>query len=87
MKIFDSYINEEFREKLEQNKCLKPALFLDRDGVIIKDRHYISSPEDVELEDYAFELINFVKSQNWLIIVITNQSGIARGIFGNIYSR
>ncbi len=80
MKIFDSYINQEFNENLEQNKLLKPALFLDRDGVIIKDRHYIKSHKDVELEDYAFELINFVKSQNWLIIVITNQSGIARGI-------
>ena len=45
-----------------------------------KDRHYISSHKDVELEDYAFELIKLVKSKNWLIIVITNQSGIARGI-------
>ena len=80
MKIFNSYINQELKEKFRQNEILRPALFLDRDGVIIKDCHYIRNPKDVELEDYAFEFINYVQSYNWLIIIVTNQSGIAKGI-------
>ena len=80
MKIFDSIINEELKNNLKDKNELKPALFLDRDGVIIKDCHYISNPKDVELEDHVLELIKFVKSNNWLIIIITNQSGISKGI-------
>ena len=80
MKIFDCHINKKARDLLNSQNSLKPALFLDRDGVIIKDRHYISNPNEVELENFAFELIQHVKSLNWPIIVITNQSGISKGI-------
>ena len=80
MKIFDRFVNEELKNNIKDKKQLKPALFLDRDGVIIKECHYINNPKDVELEDHAFELINFVKSYDWFIVVITNQSGISKGI-------
>ena len=59
----------------------RPAIFADRDGVIIKDRHYISIDTQVELEEGA---INFLKSAFKLkipIIIVTNQSGISRGFF------
>ena len=46
--------------------------------IIIKDRHYINNPDDVELESFALELIKYVNLSNWPIIVITNQSGISR---------
>ena len=78
MKFFDSQINEKAKELLNAQNDLKPALFLDRDGVIIKDRHYINNPDDVELEIFALELIKYVNLSNWPIIVITNQSGISR---------
>ena len=60
----------------------KPVLFLDRDGVIIKEKHYLSRPDQVELEYYINEFILFFKKRGWLVIVVTNQSGISRGYFG-----
>tara|TARA_B100000700_G_scaffold246782_1_gene275906 strand:- start:1896 stop:2525 length:630 start_codon:yes stop_codon:yes gene_type:complete len=59
----------------------RPAVFLDRDGVIIQDRHHISSPNDVELCPGVIDLLLFFRSKSYQIIIITNQSGIARGLF------
>ena len=58
-----------------------PALFLDRDGVLIKDNHYISDPKRVKLELGVMDLLRFAKKKGWITIVITNQSGIERGYF------
>ncbi len=58
-----------------------PALFLDRDGVIIKDVHHISDPELVEICPGAFELIHCANQSRWPVVVVTNQSGISRGLF------
>ena len=63
-------------------KYICPALFLDRDGVIIKDCHYISSPEKVSLEAGILNLIIAAKNSGFRIVVITNQSGISRGFYG-----
>ncbi len=60
---------------------LRPAIFCDRDGVLIKDCHYISNPNDVSILKGAKELLELAKLLNWHFIIITNQSGIARGIF------
>ena len=56
----------------------KPALFLDRDGVLIKDRHYISSVKQVEIEKGAKKLVRFAYNYGWHIIIVSNQSGISR---------
>ena len=58
-----------------------PALFLDRDGVLIKEKHYISKIEDVELSEGAMELLASAHECGWPVIVVTNQSGISRGYF------
>jgi D-glycero-D-manno-heptose 1,7-bisphosphate phosphatase len=60
---------------------LNKALFLDRDGVINIDKDYIYKKEDVEFIDGIFDLCNNAILNNFLIIVITNQSGIARGFY------
>ena len=60
-----------------QNKK-KPALFLDRDGVLIKECHYISSVNQVEIENGARKLVRFAYDYGWHIIVVSNQSGISR---------
>ena len=57
------------------------AVFLDRDGVIIKDKGFISEPDDVVLVDGAPEAIKKMSSMGLKIVVITNQSGIGRGFF------
>tara|TARA_B100000242_G_C42924950_1_gene428891 strand:- start:185 stop:859 length:675 start_codon:yes stop_codon:yes gene_type:complete len=59
----------------------RPALFLDRDGVIIEDEHYIKDVEKVKLCDGIIELISISNSYNVPVIVVTNQSGITRKIF------
>ena len=57
-----------------------PALFLDRDGVIIEDRHHIRDPAAVQLCPGAWQLIHHASQAGWPVVVITNQSGIARGL-------
>jgi len=60
---------------------MKKALFLDRDGVINVEKHYLYKKEDVEFIDGIFELCQFFQDLGYLIIVVTNQSGIARGYY------
>ena len=57
------------------------AVFLDRDGVIIKDMHYLSDPERVILELGIKNLMQFAFDNFIPVFVVTNQSGIARKKF------
>ncbi len=58
---------------------MKRALFLDRDGVINKEKNYLYKIEDFEFIDGVFETCKYFQDKGYLIIVITNQAGIARG--------
>jgi len=57
------------------------ALFLDRDGVINKEINYLYRVEDFEFLDGIFDLCRAAVKHNYRIIVITNQSGIARSYY------
>ena len=57
------------------------AVFLDRDGTIIEDRGYVRDPDDVTLLPGAGEAIRRLADAGNLIVVVSNQSGVARGIF------
>ena len=57
------------------------AVFLDRDGTIIRDANYISKPEQVELLPGAALAIRRLNDAQVPVVVVTNQSGIARGMF------
>ena len=57
-----------------------PALFLDRDGVLIKDCHYIKEPIDVEILEGVRVLMKNAFKFGFKVVVVTNQSGISRGI-------
>jgi D-glycero-D-manno-heptose 1,7-bisphosphate phosphatase len=59
----------------------RPALFLDRDGVINVDRAYVSRREDFEWIEGAAETIKTFNDKGWWVFVVTNQSGIARGYY------
>ena len=63
---------------LPKNNKARPALFLDRDGVIIKEKHFISKSSEVQLEEGIKDLIDLANILNLTIVIITNQSGIAR---------
>jgi D-glycero-D-manno-heptose 1,7-bisphosphate phosphatase len=56
------------------------VVFLDRDGTIIEDTHFIRRPEDVRLLAGAAEAIAALNEKKIPVVVVTNQSGIARGI-------
>ncbi len=60
---------------------MNKAFFLDRDGTIIADRHYLSDPKLIEFIPGAIEALKLAKRAGYLLIVVTNQSGIARGYF------
>jgi D-glycero-D-manno-heptose 1,7-bisphosphate phosphatase len=58
------------------------AVFVDRDGTIIEDSGYISSPQDVQFLPGSIAAIRQLNQAGYKVIVITNQSGVARGFFG-----
>lgn len=60
---------------------VKPAVFLDRDGVLTEERSYIKSLEELRIFPYTAECIRQIKEMGYLAIVVTNQSGVARGLF------
>ena len=57
------------------------AVFLDRDGTVMEDAHYIMSPSQVRLIPGAAAAVKRINDAKVPAIVVTNQSGIARGIF------
>lgn len=60
---------------------LRKALFLDRDGTLIRDAHYLKDPEKVEIIQEIGESLLKVKKYGYLLFLHTNQSGIARGYY------
>ncbi len=59
---------------------LSPTVFVDRDGTIIEDRDYCSDPNDVKIFPGVTEALRNLKSKGFKLIIITNQSGIGRGL-------
>ena len=57
-----------------------PGLFLDRDGVLVKEVNYLKNKEDVALERGAAEIIAWGRAKGLGLVCVTNQSGIARGL-------
>ncbi len=54
--------------------------FLDRDGTLIKDKHYLSDVNGIEFYNEAISLLKALQRKNFKFIIVTNQSGIARGL-------
>ena len=71
-------INSEFPEAPSP----RPGIFLDRDGVIIEEKHYLKDPDQVRLHPGVAEAIRALLLLNAPIVVVTNQSGIGQGLFG-----
>ena len=57
-----------------------PAVFLDRDGVINKDIGYFSDPKKLAIFRSSLEGLRALQEAGFMLIVVTNQSGIARGL-------
>tara|TARA_B100001248_G_scaffold14120_1_gene9369 strand:+ start:1722 stop:2351 length:630 start_codon:yes stop_codon:yes gene_type:complete len=84
--ILNKYYNEEFSESTSKfitknnNPRSKKGLFLDRDGVLIKDVHHIKSPKEVELCKNVENFLRKARNKGFELIVVTNQSSISRSI-------
>jgi D-glycero-D-manno-heptose 1,7-bisphosphate phosphatase len=58
----------------------RPAVFLDRDGTIIVERHFLAEPAGVELLPGAAEGLRALADAGFALVIVTNQSGIGRGL-------
>ncbi len=65
----------------EVNPLLRPAVFLDRDGTLIAEKSFLFDPEHIELESGVVEGLLELQKRGFLLVGITNQSGIAAGYF------
>jgi histidinol-phosphate phosphatase family protein len=59
----------------------RPALFLDRDGTLIQDVGYISDPHEIVLLDGVADGLQAAQSAGYALVIVSNQSGIGRGLF------
>ncbi len=64
-----------------QGSKAQPALFLDRDGVIVKEVHYLHRIVDVFMIPGAADVIRKANELGVLVVVVTNQAGIGRGMY------
>lgn len=63
------------------NKSKNKCFFFDRDNTLIHDKGYTYKKKDLRWKRGVVNAIKFLNSKNFLVIVITNQSGVARGYF------
>ena len=59
----------------------REAVFLDRDGTLIEEVNYLSAPEQVKLIPGAADAVRRLNTAGVLVVVVTNQAGVARGYF------
>jgi rfaE bifunctional protein nucleotidyltransferase chain/domain len=65
-------------------KPLRKAAFLDRDGVINKDKAYVVHWEDFEFVPGAIEAMRLLQDGGYALVIVTNQSGLARGYYSEV---
>lgn len=58
-----------------------PAVFLDRDGTLIEDVNYLSRPDGIRWLPGVLDNLKILQNAGYLLVIITNQSGIGRGYF------
>ena len=65
----------------QRGRAPRPAVFVDRDGTLIIERDYLSDPAELELLPGAAAALHDLKAAGMALIVISNQSGVGRGLF------
>src|SRR5271165_6920637 len=58
-----------------------PPVFLDRDGTLVEEIHYLGDPDQVRLEEGVVEGLALLAARRHPLVVLSNQSGIGRGMF------
>lgn len=68
-------------ESKQKSTKTRTAVFLDRDGTLIEEADYLARAEDMKLFPFAAEAVRLLNENDFLVVLITNQSGVARGFF------
>jgi D-glycero-D-manno-heptose 1,7-bisphosphate phosphatase len=58
-----------------------PAIFLDRDGTLVEEVNYLHRPEEMRIFPFTAKALVGLRSAGYLLVVVTNQSGIGRGVY------
>ncbi len=86
--LFDEFLDRDglwcqvLRPEAARPDRPRPALFLDRDGVLVEDIGYLHRPQDLRLMPGAGDLVGAANRQSCLTVLVSNQSGIGRGFYG-----
>ncbi len=67
--------------KVVRRRRRRPAVFLDRDGILNVDHGYIHTPKEIEWIPGAPEAVKLLNDSGYYVFVVTNQSGVARGLY------
>ena len=60
---------------------MRPAVFLDRDGTLIEEAGYLDRLERIVFFPYSVDAVRLLNRANLAVVIVTNQAGVARGIF------
>jgi D-glycero-D-manno-heptose 1,7-bisphosphate phosphatase len=71
---------------------VKPAVFLDRDGTLIDDPHYLDHLDQIAIYPWTADALRLLRRAGFALVVITNQSGVGQGLFpeafvGEVHAR
>lgn len=66
---------------MSDGPTLRRAVFLDRDGTLIQEREYLADPDGVKFFPGVLEALRLLAEEGFALVVVTNQSGIARGLY------
>jgi D-glycero-D-manno-heptose 1,7-bisphosphate phosphatase len=64
---------------------MRPAVFLDRDGTVIEERGYLGRLDLIELFPGSAQAIRLLKDAGYAVVIVTNQAGVARGLFDEAF--
>jgi len=67
---------------IEFRRAASPAVFVDRDGTIMVEKNFLTDPDGIEFEAGSVQALRKFRDKGFKIVVVSNQSGVARGLFG-----
>jgi len=65
----------------QRGRAPRPAVFVDRDGTLVREVGYLANPTDLEILPGVPEALRRLQAAGYAIVVVSNQSGVARGLF------
>jgi len=81
MPFLDEWRWYEIHEDPRASSAPRPGVFLDRDGVVIEEKHYLQDPDEVEVYPGVAETLAALSRARVPVVLVTNQAGIGRGMF------